>query len=95
MGTGELDLAAVLADLRRRGIERLMVEGGARVLSQFLAEGLADEFRLAIAPVFVADSRAPRLLAGTRVSGRMTLAGLSRAGDVAVLRYLPRPGQTA
>lgn len=95
VGTGELDLAAVLADLRRRGIERLMVEGGARVLSQFLAEGLADEFRLAIAPVFVADSRAPRLLAGTRVSGRMTLAGLSRAGDVAVLRYLPRPGQTA
>ena len=94
-GTGELDLVEVLADLGRRGIQRLMVEGGARILSQFLAAGLADEFWLAIAPVFVADPRAPRLLAGAHVSGRMTLAGLSQAGDVAVLRYLPGPGEMA
>ena len=94
-GAGDLDLVAVLADLRRRGVERLMVEGGARILSEFLAAGLADEFWLAIAPIFVADPRAPRLLAGPRVSGRMTLAGLSQAGDIAVLRYLPPAGSMA
>ena len=84
-GTG---LPAVLADLRARGIGRLMIEGGASVLGQALSQGLADELLLAVAPVFVADPGAPRLLAGRPLPGRMVLAGLERAGDVAVLRYL-------
>jgi 5-amino-6-(5-phosphoribosylamino)uracil reductase len=87
--SGRADLAWLLADLAARGIARLMVEGGASVLAQFLAAGLADEFQLAVAPVFVADPRAPRLLAGAAPAGRMRLAAVSRAGDLAVLRYLP------
>lgn len=87
--SGRADLAWLLADLAARGVGRLMVEGGATVLAQFLAAGLADEFVLAIAPVFVADARAPRLLAGMVPGGRMRLAGLSQAGDMAVLRYVP------
>jgi riboflavin biosynthesis pyrimidine reductase len=70
-----------------------MVEGGARVLGQFLSEGLADEFLLAVAPFFVADPAAPRLLAGVRPGDRMTLAEVTRAGDMAVLRFLPRTGR--
>ena len=85
----EPGLAGLLADLSTRGIGRLMVEGGADILGQLLAGGLADELHLAVAPVFVADPAAPRLLAGGRPpGGRMSLAGLHRAGDMAVLRYL-------
>jgi len=87
--SGLADLAWLLADLAVRGVGRLMVEGGGTVLGQFLAAGLADEFQLAVAPVFVADPHAPRLLASGAPAGRMRLAGLSRAGDMAVLRYLP------
>jgi len=87
--SGRADLAWLLRDLAARGVGRLMVEGGATVLAEFLAAGLADEFQLAVAPVFVADPRAPRLLAGGAPAGRLRLAGLSRAGDMAVLRYLP------
>jgi 5-amino-6-(5-phosphoribosylamino)uracil reductase len=83
----------ILADLARRGVGRLLVEGGAHVLAQFLSAGLADEFLLAIAPVMVADARAPRLLAGPGPAGRMTLTGVSMAGDMAVLHYLPRTVQ--
>jgi diaminohydroxyphosphoribosylaminopyrimidine deaminase/5-amino-6-(5-phosphoribosylamino)uracil reductase len=36
----------VLADLGARGINRLMVEGGARVARSFLSAGLVDEFQL-------------------------------------------------
>lgn len=36
----------VLADLGRRGINRLMVEGGARVARSFLDAGMVDEFHL-------------------------------------------------
>jgi 5-amino-6-(5-phosphoribosylamino)uracil reductase len=84
----------VLGDLAGRGIGRLMIEGGGRLLGQALAAGLADELQLAVAPVFVADPAAPRLLAdgfltwpeaGAR--DRMVLAAVVRAGDTAVLRY--------
>ena len=86
MGTG---LPAVLADLDGRGVGRLMIEGGASVLGQALSEGVADELQLAVAPVFVADPAAPRLLAAAGpLPGRMRLVGIERAGDVAVLRYL-------
>jgi 5-amino-6-(5-phosphoribosylamino)uracil reductase len=91
-GDGRLDLRWLLADLAARGIGRLMVEGGATVLAQLLAAGLADEFQLAIAPVFIADPRAPRLLEGARagsLGGRMRLHAMSQAGDMAVLHYRP------
>jgi 5-amino-6-(5-phosphoribosylamino)uracil reductase len=56
-----LSLDLVLIDLAERGVLRLMVEGGARILGDFLARGLADELNLAVAPFFVADPGAPRL----------------------------------
>ena len=51
----------MLEDLAERGVARLLVEGGARVLGDLLAAGRADELNLAVAPFFVADSAAPRL----------------------------------
>jgi 5-amino-6-(5-phosphoribosylamino)uracil reductase len=84
-GVDRLYMGWVLADLVGRGVGRLMVEGGAKVLEQFLAEGMADEFRLAIAPVSVADPAAPRL----RIpSGRLHLADVRQVGRMTVLRYL-------
>ena len=94
-GSDDLDLRWILADLASRGVGRLLVEGGAHVLAQFLSAGLADEFLLAIAPMLVADTRAPRLLAGGRPAGRMTLAGVTMAGDMAVLHYLLQAAQAA
>ena len=45
-----LDLAAVLHALAEKGITRLMVEGGARVASSFVAAGLVDEIWLLRGP---------------------------------------------
>jgi len=45
-----LDLLAVLNTLAERGITRLLVEGGARVASSFVAAGLVDEFWLLRGP---------------------------------------------
>ena len=49
----EVSLRAMLDDLGDRGIGRLLVEGGERVHTQFLAEQLADEIQLVIAPLLV------------------------------------------
>jgi 5-amino-6-(5-phosphoribosylamino)uracil reductase len=91
-GRADADLPWLLADLAARGVGRLLVEGGATVLAQFLAAGLADEFQLAVAPVFVADPRAPRLLEASHrgsLAGRLRLDGVSQVGDMAVLHYRP------
>jgi 5-amino-6-(5-phosphoribosylamino)uracil reductase len=56
-----LSLGEILDDLAAREVARLLVEGGARVLGQFIAQDLANELHLAVAPFFVADPRAPRL----------------------------------
>lgn len=90
----ELDLAALLDDLGARGITRLMVEGGTRMHTAFLAAGLADELHVAVAPILVGDAAAPRFVGQAAFPGgpahRMRLAGVETVGDVAVLRYLPR-----
>ena len=39
-----------LAELGRRGINRLMVEGGAKTARAFLEAGVVDEFHLFTAP---------------------------------------------
>ena len=50
---GRVDLAALLTCLDTEGIGSLMVEGGARILTSFLEEGLADYAVITIAPVFL------------------------------------------
>ena len=88
-----LSLEVMLQDLTERGIRRVMVEGGARLLGDILAAGLADELQQAVAPFFVADPAAPRLnLPRPGPDGPMTLAQSFRIGEVAVLRYLLGPG---
>lgn len=42
--------AAVVTELEKRGFERLLVEGGARILDLFLREGMADTVRMAVNP---------------------------------------------
>src|SRR5262249_56780782 len=46
-------LGAILTDLSRRGVHRLLVEGGARLGREFLAAGLVGELAPAVAPFFV------------------------------------------
>jgi diaminohydroxyphosphoribosylaminopyrimidine deaminase/5-amino-6-(5-phosphoribosylamino)uracil reductase len=51
------DIAAVLADLHGRGIQRVFVEGGPTLASAFIAAGLADEVLAYIAPVLLGGRR--------------------------------------
>jgi len=47
---GRVDLGLLLGRLRRQGVERLMVEGGATMLNAFLRQQLADLAVITIAP---------------------------------------------
>ncbi len=51
----------VVTELEKRGISKIMVEGGAKILGMFLHEGAADSVRIATNPsIEVCDSEAPR-----------------------------------
>src|SRR4051812_31200742 len=87
----DVSVARIAEDLSARGINRLMVEGGGTVLTQFLTADLVDELHLVVAPLFVGDSRAPRLVGdgcfpwnGER---RAPLVGVRQIGDVVLLRF--------
>jgi 5-amino-6-(5-phosphoribosylamino)uracil reductase len=78
-------------DLHSRGVERLMVEGGGKVHTQFLTGDLVDELHLVVAPFFVGDSRARRFVSDGAFPWnprrRARLAEVRQIGDVVLLRY--------
>jgi diaminohydroxyphosphoribosylaminopyrimidine deaminase/5-amino-6-(5-phosphoribosylamino)uracil reductase len=55
--SGKVDLAAMLADLGRRGINELHVEAGEKLNASFLREGLVDELLVYIAPRLLGSGR--------------------------------------
>jgi 5-amino-6-(5-phosphoribosylamino)uracil reductase len=87
-----LDLGRLLADLHGRGVHRLLVEGGAGVLTWFLGAGLVDELHLAIAPFVVGEADAPRLSGAGRLpreaAGRADVAEVRQLGGMVLVRYI-------
>ena len=86
-----VEMSSLSNDLAERGVERLMVEGGGTVHTQFLTADLVDELQLVVAPVFVGDSQAPRFVRDGcfpwNPARRATLAEVRQIGDVVLLRY--------
>lgn len=87
----DLDWRTLLTHLRTAyGVERLMVEGGGRIHTQLLQQGLADELQLVVAPLFVGEPHAPRLFGpGGYQGGRLRLVETRRIEDVVLTRYEP------
>jgi len=90
-GGQPVDMRRISEDLAERGVERLMVEGGGTVHTQFLTGNLVDELQLVVAPFFVGDSRARRFVLDGRFpwnpDRRATLSEVRQIGDVVLLRY--------
>ncbi len=84
-------MLGVAAHLAEMGVRWLLVEGGQQVHAQFLAGGLADELHAVVAPLFVTDSRATRVVGDVPTpwgrDHRAHLAEVRPMGDVALLRY--------
>lgn len=80
----EDDLRAVLADLRTRGIERLLCEGGPTFNRALLDAGLLDELFLTLSPV-VSGEGPPIVADGP--SAPSTLRSVATADGDLYLRY--------
>lgn len=81
MAGGDVDLAALLERLGNWGVNSLMVEGGARIITSFLARQLADHLVLTVVPRLVGGVHAvgnlgqfaPACLPGLRHMGQLRL----------------------
>ena len=86
-----VEMRTLSADLGARGVDRLMVEGGGTVHTQFLTDDIVDELQLTVAPVFVGDSDAPRFVRDGifpwNPARRAELVDVQNLGDVVLLRY--------
>ena len=67
-----LDLLEAWRELRRRGIRRLLVEGGGKLLAQLLAQDCVDQVLAFIAPKIMGGEASPTPVAG---EGRPEMGG--------------------
>ncbi len=65
-----VDLPQMMARLDELGIGSVMVEGGGRVISSFLAAGLADRAMVTIAPLYLNGYKIPQQASG-KAAGAM------------------------
>lgn len=81
----------VLEDLYKKGIKKLMIEGGGKTLTLFLGKGLVDEIQVSIAPFFVGENNAPKFVYEYKFphdkNRRMRVSNVEKIGDMAMITY--------
>ncbi len=91
-GRPRVEVAAILTDLARRGVRRLLVEGGTSLHTAFLTAGLVDELHLTVAPFFVGERDAPTFVGPgvfpNDVRSPLRLVEVRQLDNVVFLRYL-------
>jgi riboflavin biosynthesis pyrimidine reductase len=97
-----VDLSDAVADLRGRGLNVLLTEGGPHLMGQLLERGLLDEAFLTISPVVAGRDKESRLgmVEGVELLPKRgawsTLLSARRHGDYLFLRYrTPAPAAHA
>lgn len=90
---GKVDLAALLQELGRRGINELHVEAGHKLNGSLLREGLVDEFLFYLAPCLIGDAAAGlfNLPALTTLADKRSLKILDLRQIGPDIRLLARP----
>jgi len=86
---GLLDLVSLLRHLGNMGINSLMVEGGAQIISSFLASRLVDQIVLTIAPLMVGGLRVMEGRPPLKGFPRLRHLSYQRLGEDLVLRGDP------
>jgi riboflavin biosynthesis pyrimidine reductase len=93
-----LDLGEVLAELRSRGLEVILTEGGPHVVGQLIEGRLLDEAFLTVSPVIAGRKEDKRLgmVEGVELlpshGAWSSLSSVRRHGDYLFLRYQVRIG---
>jgi len=91
--TGNIKLDELLMNLKNRGIENLLVEGGETVIYNFLKNQLVDELYIYISNIIVGGTTGPTLAGGIGAKSmdeviKLQLLSLERLGEGILLKFL-------
>jgi riboflavin biosynthesis pyrimidine reductase len=86
-GRDDVDAAAAVRELARRGLPRVLCEGGPQLLTAVAAAGALDELCLTWSPLLV-GGEAPRVVSGLPLSTRLRLAHLLEEDGFLLGRWL-------
>ncbi|HEY3274017.1 MAG TPA: 2,5-diamino-6-(ribosylamino)-4(3H)-pyrimidinone 5'-phosphate reductase [Methanocella sp.] len=78
-GESEVDLAQMVVELKKRGIGRLMVEGGATLNYGMMSNRLVDELSVFVGNLIIGGRDAPTLMDGPGITERSEAVGLKLA----------------
>ena len=81
--TGGRDLKGVLAELKNRDIQSVLVEGGSEIAGAFCDAKLVDKITLIVAPMIIGGREAPNAVGGIGVD---SLAEALRLNDISIKR---------
>ncbi|MEM3421275.1 MAG: 2,5-diamino-6-(ribosylamino)-4(3H)-pyrimidinone 5'-phosphate reductase [Candidatus Hadarchaeum sp.] len=87
-----IDLQWLLEELYRRGIRKLLLEGGSTLNWNMISQGLVDEIQVTVAPRIVGGAAAKTLVGGdgfckVKNGVRLRLSKISRVGSDVLLVY--------
>ncbi len=92
-GREKADIPYLLTELYRRGIRRLMVEGGSRIIGSFVKGGLFDELYIYYGSLLLGGGGPSVTMGFSSLSGSdailLELVSVERLGDGALHRYRP------
>lgn len=90
LGTDQVDLTGVVAELTGRGLRRINCMGGPALFGSLAEAGLVDELRLTVAPFLVAG-QAGRIARGAGMDpARLELISVLTGDDTLLMRYRVR-----
>ena len=87
-GDDEIDWTAALDELGRRGLRRVLCEGGPSLLGELLAHDLVDDLCLTVAPVLVAGEGSRIAASSEPVHHDLRLAHAVEVDGVLLTRWL-------
>lgn len=91
---GLIDLNKLLDVLYKRGIKKLMVEGGGTIIWNFLNQRLVDDLYVYVSPVIVGGSNTPTLADGDGIKGVgdllfLKIIDVNKMGTGLLIHYRP------
>ncbi len=91
-GSNEVDLHLLMTKLSDRGVENLLVEGGAKVIWSFFREGLVDKFILFVSSQIIGGATTPTIAGGRGFDKESSLIQLKmkkveEIGDGVLITY--------
>jgi 2,5-diamino-6-(ribosylamino)-4(3H)-pyrimidinone 5'-phosphate reductase len=82
-----INLKCFLEILYKRGVKKLMVEGGSTVISNFLKEDLVDDFYIYVSPIIIGGKNTPALVNKDCKKINLKLVKIKNIGSGILLHY--------